>query len=84
MIRRAGAVLLLAVLLGLLALLGAVAHYVTHIDTAGQGVLILGSVQAIECTDVGGCMAMSARELNWLAQQAALAGASGCSRRQSL
>jgi hypothetical protein len=29
-------------------------------------------------------MAMSARELQWLAQQAALAGASGCSRRQSL
>lgn len=76
MIRRAGAVLLLAVLLGLLVLLGAVAHYVTHIDTAGQGVLILGPVQSVECADGGGCVAMSGRELRELVQHAAMIGAS--------
>ena len=44
--------------------LGLLRH--AHVDTAGQGVLLLDTTQAAECAAGGGCSAWSLRELEAL------------------
>lgn len=76
MIRRIGIGCVALATVAVLLALAIAAYYMTHVDTAGQGVLLLGPVQSVECADGGGCVAMSGRELRELVQHAAMIGAS--------
>ena len=76
MIRRIGIGCVALATAAVLLVLALAAYYMTHVDTAGQGVLLLGPVQSAECTVGGGCVAMSGRELRELVQHAAMIGAS--------
>jgi hypothetical protein len=57
-------IIALVCLLAVAIIAGLVRH--GHIDTAGQGVLLLDETQSAECRDGGGCAAFSERELRVL------------------
>ena len=63
---------LLCILAG--AIVGGLAKH-AHVDTAGQGVVLLDDKQSQECFGGGGCIAYSEREIKAIVQAAAQMGA---------